>query len=192
MEKSEFRVLIKHVFLREKTLSETKAKLNKYYLDSTPSYRMVQKSLTEFRCGRTSTKTILSPRLLNEITTPEMTNEIHDIVLNDPKVKVREIAEIVSISTECVVNILHTHLWIRKLYARWVPRLLTIYPKRIRRTTSEPNLAYLNRNLKEFLRRFVAMDETWIHHYTPQSQIKNESQTFFTFNIYRNQKISIC
>ena len=51
---------------------------------------------------------------------------VHDIVLNDPKVKVREIAEIVSISTERVANILNTHLCMRKLCARWVPRLLTI------------------------------------------------------------------
>ena len=28
----------------------------------------------------------------NEITTPKMINKIHNIVLNDPKVKVREIA----------------------------------------------------------------------------------------------------
>ena len=42
-------------------------------------------------------KTILIPGRPNEITTPEMINKIHDIVLNDPKVKVREISEIVSI-----------------------------------------------------------------------------------------------
>ena len=36
-----------------------------------------------------------SPGRPNEITTPEMINKIHDIVLNDPKVNVREIAEIV-------------------------------------------------------------------------------------------------
>ena len=61
--------------------------------------------------------TIPNPGRPNEITTPEMINEIHDIVLNDPKVKVREIAEIVSISTERVVNILHAHLCMKKLYA---------------------------------------------------------------------------
>ena len=32
IEKSEFRVLIKHYFLRGKTLSETKAKLDKYFI----------------------------------------------------------------------------------------------------------------------------------------------------------------
>ena len=83
-------MLIKHYFLRGKNLSETKAKLDKHYSDLAPSYRMVQKWFTEFRCGRTSRETIPSPGRSNEITTPEMTNKIHDIVLNDPKVKVRE------------------------------------------------------------------------------------------------------
>ena len=95
MGKIEFHVLIKDYFLRGKTLSETKAKLDKYYLDTALSYGMVQKWFTKFRCGRMSTETIPSPGRPNEITTPEMINKIHDIVLNVPKVKVREIAEII-------------------------------------------------------------------------------------------------
>ena len=58
----------------------------------------------------------------------------------------------------------------RKLCARWVPRLLTIDQKHIRVTTPKQNLVYFNRNPKEVLRRFVSMDETWIHHYTPESR----------------------
>ena len=58
----------------------------------------------------------------------------------------------------------------RKLCVEWVRRLLTNDQKRIRVTTLEQNLAYFNRNPKEFLRRFVTMDETWIHHYTPESR----------------------
>ena len=99
-----------------------------------------------------------------------MINKIHDIVLNNPKVKVREIAEIVFISTERVANILHTNLCMRKLCARRVPQLLTIDQKRISVITSEQNLAYFNCNPKECLRRFVTMDDTWIHHYIPESR----------------------
>ena len=88
-----------------------------------------------------------------------MINKIHRIVLNDQKVKVREIAEIISILNECVVNILHTHLSMRKLCARWMPRMFTIDQKRIRLSASEKNLAYFNCNPKKFLRRFVTMNE---------------------------------
>ena len=37
-------------------------------------------------------------------------------------------------------------------------------------TTSEHNLTYFNRNPKEFLHHSMTMDETWIHHYTPESR----------------------
>ena len=47
--KSEFRVLIKHYFLREKTITETMAKLDKYYGDPASSISMVKKWFTEFR-----------------------------------------------------------------------------------------------------------------------------------------------
>ena len=87
------------------------------------------------------------------------------VLIKHLKVKV-----IVSISTERVVNILHTHLCIRKLCAKWMPRLLIIEHKSIRVTTSDQNLAYFNRSPKEFLGRFMTMDETWIHHYTPGSR----------------------
>ena len=160
MEKSYFCVLIKQYFLRGKTLSETKAMLDKYYSDSAPLYGMVQKWFTKFRCSGTSAETIPSLCRSNEISRPKIINKIHYIVLNDPIVKVREIAEIVSISTERVVDILHTHLCTGKPCTRWVPRLLTIDQKRIRVTTSELKLAYFNRDPKECLHRFVTMDET--------------------------------
>jgi len=40
--------------------------------------------------------------------------------------KVRDIAEIVGISVDKVHNILHKELEMKKLCARWMPRLLTI------------------------------------------------------------------
>ena len=58
----------------------------------------------------------------------------------------------------------------RKLCARWVSRLLTIDQKCIRVTTPEQNLAYFNRNLKEFLLQCVTMDDIWIHYYTLESR----------------------
>uniref|UniRef100_T1HXT9 Uncharacterized protein n=1 Tax=Rhodnius prolixus TaxID=13249 RepID=T1HXT9_RHOPR len=45
--------------------------------------------------------------------------------MDDRRVKVREIASAVGISNERVHNILHQHLDMTKLSARWVPRLLT-------------------------------------------------------------------
>ncbi|QQP31674.1 Putative mariner transposase [Caligus rogercresseyi] len=170
MEKSEFRVLIKHSFLREKTIAETKAKLDKYYGDSAPSISMVKKWFTEFRCGRTSTIDAERSGRPVEVATPETIQKIHDMVLADRRLKVREIVEAIGISHGSVVSILKDHLAMKKLSARWVPRLLTIDHKRNRVTTSMECLALFNRNKDEFFRRFVTVDETWIHYNTPETK----------------------
>ena len=54
MEKNEFRVLIKHYYLRGKTAKETKEKLDKYYGTSL-SNTTVKRWMQEFTFVRTST-----------------------------------------------------------------------------------------------------------------------------------------
>ena len=123
MEKNEFRVLIKHYFLREKSIKETEEKLWKYYGDSAPSHGMVQQWFTEFRCGRKSKSDAERPGRPREVTTQDMIDKVHDIVLADRRSKVREISGALNISVGCTWNILHECLGMRKLSARWVPRL---------------------------------------------------------------------
>ena len=84
--------------------------------------------------------------------------------------KVREISESVYISVGRVWHILHECLDMRKLSARWVPRLLTADHKRARVVASEQCLGMFQRNSKEFLRRYVTVDETRIHYYTPETK----------------------
>lgn len=71
----------------------------------------------------------------------------------------REVAEGVSISTERVHHILHEYLGMN-----------TSNHKRNRVTISKECLAMFKRNPTEFLRRFVTVDETWIHHHTPETK----------------------
>ena len=68
MEKSEFRVLIKHYFLRGKSIKETENKLAKYYKESAPSHGMVHKWFTQFRCGRISTSDAQRPGHIKDVT----------------------------------------------------------------------------------------------------------------------------
>ncbi|GBP83022.1 Histone-lysine N-methyltransferase SETMAR [Eumeta japonica] len=105
-----------------------------------------------------------------EVITPEIVNKIHEMILDDRRMKVRKLAHAIGISTERVHHILHEYLDMRKLSARWVPQLLTLDHKRNRVTTSKECLAMFSRNSDEFLRRFVTVDETWIHHNTPETK----------------------
>ena len=51
-----------------------------------------------------------------------------------------------------------------------MPRLLTPDQKRQCVEDSEHCLELFKRGKKDFLRRYVTMDETWIHHYTPETK----------------------
>ena len=88
MEKGEFRLLNKH-FLRGKSIKETEEKLAKYYKESATSHGMVHKWFTEFRCGRISTSDAERLGRPKEVTSQEIIDKIHDIVLNDRRLKVR-------------------------------------------------------------------------------------------------------
>ena len=106
-----------------------------------------------------------------EVAIPETIAKIRNMLLSNRRLKVRQIVEAIGISDGSVVSILKDHLGMKKLSARWVQRLLTIDHKRNRVTTSIECLALFNRNKDEFLRRFVTVDETWIHHNTPETKV---------------------
>jgi histone-lysine N-methyltransferase SETMAR len=99
------------------------------------------------------------------------------MILDDQQMKVREIAETIDISKEHVGYILHEELGMKKLCARWVPRLLTADQKRTRVKISEQCLECFNKNKTDFVRQFITMDETWIHHYTPESKQQSKQWT---------------
>jgi histone-lysine N-methyltransferase SETMAR len=91
--------------------------------------------------------------------------------------KVRGIAETIGISKERVGYIFHEELDMKKLCTRWVPRLLTEDQKHTRMKISEQCLGRFNKNKTDFVRQFITMDETWIHHYTPESKQQSNQWT---------------
>jgi len=49
--------------------------------------------------------------------------------------------------------------------------------KHTRMKISEQCLERFNKNKTDFVRRFITMDETWIHHYTPESKQQSKQWT---------------
>jgi histone-lysine N-methyltransferase SETMAR len=99
------------------------------------------------------------------------------MVLDDRWMKVHETAEPIGISKKRVGYILHKELDMKKFCARWVPRLLTADQKCTCMKISEQCLEHFNKNKTDFVRRRITMDETWIHHYTPESKQQSKHWT---------------
>ena len=94
--------------------------------------QMVEKWIGQFKRDRTSTNDADQSGRLIDVTTSETIEKIHDNVLVNLEVKVREIAEAAGISIRSMVKILNEDLSMRKLTAKWVKCLLTIEQKRQR------------------------------------------------------------
>ena len=141
---------------------------------NTPSYVTVKRWVAEFKRSRQSLEDDPRPGRPVTIAMPEMVNKDHGIVMTDRQVTERYIASTVGISQERVHSILTEDLEMRKLSARWVPRLLTVDQKHTRRTLSRRNLNLFEEDPANFLKRFVTMDETWVHHFT--SETKQQSK----------------
>ena len=139
------------MFVEGKSRSKIKKHLDAVYGDSSPSMATVKNWFNEFQCNRTSVFNEPRPGTPKTATTENNVKNIHDLVLADRRLKVREIDETVGISKDCVGHIAHEILGMRKLSARWVPRLLTPDKKRNRETTSEQSLTLFKRNPKELL-----------------------------------------
>lgn len=169
MDQVEYRSVIHYYFLKGKTNQVIKRKLDSVYGNLSPSFATIKRWTAEFRRGRTSVHDEPRSGRPNEVTTQENIDKIQNIVMANPKIKLSEIVDILNMSKERVGNILHEHLHMKKLSARWVPRSLTIDQKWQRVRDSKACLELFKRNSAEFIRRYITVDETWIHHFNPES-----------------------
>ncbi|XP_065647154.1 protein GVQW3-like [Hydra vulgaris] len=116
-----FRAVIKYLFLKGNTPTQIKDEMVFVYGDSAPSFTTVKFWAAEFKCGRQSLGDDEHSGRPKPTTTDENIAKVHQMVLGNLRIKVREIAEVMNISKECVCHILHENLGMKKLSARWVP-----------------------------------------------------------------------
>jgi len=125
MDKIEYRAVIKFFVKESLTPNEIHSKFIKVYGDSSPSFSTIKKWAAEFKRGRTSLEGDPREGRPKSATTPEIIEQVHDMVLDDGRMKVHEIAETIGISKECVGYILYEEFDMKKLCTRWVLCLLT-------------------------------------------------------------------
>ena len=103
------------------------------------------------------------------VTTPEIIDQNHELILQDHRISATSIAEQLGISRERVGSIIHEDLDMRKLSAKWVPKCLNADQKR-QRCKSEQRLEFFRRDPNNFLSRLVTMDVIRLYHYDPETK----------------------
>ena len=158
------------MLFKGKNTVEAKQWLDKRYRNSAPRKPTIIDGYADFRRGRTNTDDAKRSGRPKSVVVPENITKVHKIVLDDRKLKLREIADTLKVSEGRVFTILHESLGMHKLFSKLVPHLLTPDQKQQRLEDSERCLELFKRGKKDFLRWYVTMDETWIHQYTSETK----------------------
>ena len=111
-------------FLQCKTPKEIHAILRETLGENAQSYATVKNWVAQFKRGDFSTCDAPRPGRPKTVTTPEIIDQIHDLILEDRRILAKSIAEQLGISRELVGSIIHEDLDMRMLFAKWVPKCL--------------------------------------------------------------------
>jgi len=80
--------------------------------------------VAQFKRGDFSTCVAPRPGRPTAVATPEVIDQIHDLILEDCRITAKSITEQLGISRERVGSIIHEDLDTRKLSVKWVPKCL--------------------------------------------------------------------
>ncbi|XP_026314672.1 histone-lysine N-methyltransferase SETMAR-like [Hyposmocoma kahamanoa] len=170
MDKIEHRAVIKYLYLKGLTPKAIHEDMSATLGESAPSYATIKNWVAEFKRGRETIQDEPRSGRPSTASTDENKEKICDLILSDRRLTVEEIAKTIGISSERTHHIITADLGFSKVSARWVPRLLSVEQKRNRLTTSRDCLELYEADPLEFIERFVTMDETWVHHNTPETK----------------------
>ena len=166
----ELRAVIKFFTKEGAKAKEIHWRMADVYGDSSPKYSTVAKWSAEFKRGPDSLEDDPRPGRPADVISQEMINHVERLVLNNRRIKVAEFASECGISNGSVYTIIHEHLGMSKVSARWVPRNLNMQDRQQRVESSQELLEVYNANPEDFHTRLVTGDETWLHHWDPDTK----------------------
>jgi len=93
-----------------------------------------------------------------------------ELIRENKRMTVEDVARTLNVSIDSAYSLIHDTLNFSKVCARWVPNELTEERKRERLDICSRHLAHYHEDGENYLQQIVTGDETWIHHYEPESK----------------------
>jgi len=156
----ETRAVIRFFYLQGKAPKEIHAVLTETLGEHAPSYATIKNWVAQFKRGNFSTLDVPRPGRPKTVTTPEIIDQIHKLILEEPPISAKSIVEQLGISREQAGSIIHEDLDMQKLSVKWVLKCLNADQKRQQCQSSEQLLEFFLHDPNDFLWQLVTMDET--------------------------------
>ena len=138
------------------------------------SYDTVRSWKNKFESGEESIKNAPKSGRPKFASRKEIVSKIKEIVEGDARFTVRDIARKVGISLSTIHLILKKHLYVRKIFARWVAHLLTDEQNRQRVKVAKKMLQMFKTCDKKQFANVVTGDENWVYYFEPVRKFSNK------------------
>ena len=112
-------------------------------------------------------------------------------MIGDRRLKVLVIATEVGVSYGSILNILHEHLGLSMVRARWAPCFLTPVQKSFRVEACSGLLAIYSATPNNVLSCTITGDETWIHHWDPDTKQESMQWKHVSFRHSGSSALSV-
>ena len=153
-----------------KNMPEIKENLQKVYGDSRFTNSCIRKWFHRFSDGRKSVKDDPRSGLKVTVSTDKRIAAIDEYVMKDRRITVRQVGENFDIGYGTAQDILTNELGMRRVCARWVPRLLVAEQKTVRVRICTELQQRSSDEGDSFLNKVITCDETWFHFFEPESK----------------------
>jgi [histone H3]-lysine36 N-dimethyltransferase SETMAR len=178
LSREHFRAMIFYDFKKSLTPLQCFESLNSVFGDEAPSQRTVYEWYANFKRGRVELCDESREGRPATAVTPENIDAVRNLLQEDHRTTYREIKAHLGIGMTQIKTILHDHLGVRKLCARWIPHNLTEAQKKARVKWSKEMLKKYDHGRFKAVYDIVTGDESWIYCYEPESKRQSSEWVF--------------
>ena len=171
-ERIEQRYCIKFCQKLGDTQVETIRKIQQAFGENAMSITRIKEWYNRFKDGATSVDS--EPRHGRPSTSRNdiVIKEVRTLVMQDRRITVRELTDEVGISIGSVHTILTADLGLRRVSAKFVPKLLTVEQKQLRLEIAQDMLDCVESD-SNFLNTVITGDESWVYGYDPETKAQS-------------------
>ncbi len=168
----EQRYCIKHCQKLGDSQAETIRKIHRVFGDSAMSVTQIKVWYNRFKDGRTSVESNECSGRPSTCCNDAIIEEVKTLIMANRHLIVREIGDELGISKDSAHAILTQDLGMRRVSAKFVPRLLSEEQKQVRLDIAQDLLQTANDN-PEYLYTVITGDESWVYGYFPETKAQS-------------------